>query len=131
MDKRGTWAVVLVLNCLLFSTGLLAEYGSWDYKPRSGEVKFNNYNITQEEVIKATIDVVIQNNWLIVDNAQSDFTATYKERVKLKVTFKDDSVLLNEIVTNLKFEKRWMESLKKNIDQKFQYYHYVREMTPN
>ena len=131
MDIRRISTTTALLIYLIYSNLLLADNGFWSKDPLSGEVKFKDYNITKDEVVKATIDVVIQNNWLIVGNTPSEFTATYKERVKLKVSFTDDSVLLNEIPSNLKFEKRWMKSLKKNIEQKFQYYHYVRAMTSN
>ena len=131
MDNRNIYTTAALLICLLFSNMLLADGDYWRKKPRSGEVKFKSYNITKEEIVKSAIDVVIQNNWVITEHTENDFIAVYIDRVKLKVSFTDDSVLLEEIPASLKFEKRWMKSLEKNIDQKFQYYHYVRLMTSN
>jgi hypothetical protein len=128
-DIYGNIKTVILLISLLFSNGLLADNEYWSNKPLSAEIKFSQYKVTKQEVIKSVVGVVLKNNWVITDHTSSGLLATYRDRIKLKISFANDSVLLNEIPSNLIFKKSWMNSLQKYINQKIQYYHYVRSIT--
>ncbi|MEW8217996.1 MAG: hypothetical protein AB2770_06540 [Candidatus Thiodiazotropha taylori] len=88
-------------------------------------IPLSTFNVTQKEVISAALDVTLRNNWNIEGHSKDSIVASYK-RSRIELVIEDRYLAIKQYPTFATPNNNWIRSLHKHIEDRIQYYHYMR-----
>lgn len=93
---------------------------------RTMTIDFSQYTLSELEVKKSVLRVLIANNWKILEHKRNLIKSAYKN-AHLETTISQQTLRLKEIPTNAIFSQGWLDKFKAYFLKDIEYYHRVNE----
>lgn len=125
----------LILISLLIGSAFAADYNytdQWNEGETSDglltiQIPLRVYDVTNTELIGAAVEVTIRNNWKIEAYSKDSIVASYK-RSRIEISADKQYLTIKEIPLYTQPKKKWLLSLRRHIEDRIKYHHYMRKI---
>jgi hypothetical protein len=91
------------------------------------QIPLRVYDVTNNELIGAAVEVTIWNNWKIEAYSKDTLVASYK-RSRIEISIDEKYLTIKEVPLYTQPKEKWLQSLRKHIENRIKYHHYMRKI---